>query len=100
VVVAGQESAPQAVALMRPYLLHAHVKDWRFPGPTTDKREACLLGEGDIDWRTALLSLRDAGYDGYLCIEYEKHWVPSLPDASIGMLQYIQTMKEYLRARE
>jgi sugar phosphate isomerase/epimerase len=57
------------------------------------------MGEGAIDWRTVLLLLDQAGYNGYLCVEYEKHWVPALPDASIGMLQYVQTMKDYLRSR-
>jgi L-ribulose-5-phosphate 3-epimerase len=99
VYVAGHESAAHAVEMMRPHLLHAHVKDWIFPEPTLDKRQACLMGEGAIDWRTVLLLLDRAGYEGYLCVEYEKHWVPSLPDASIGMLQYVQTMKEYLRSR-
>ena len=99
VYVAGKESASQAVAMTRPHLLHAHVKDWIFCGPTMDKRQACLMGEGAIDWRTVLLLLDQAGYTGYLCVEYEKHWVPSLPDASIGMLQYVQRMKEYLRSR-
>lgn len=99
VYVAAAESAAVSVEMMRPYLLHAHVKDWIFPEPTMDKRQACLLGEGAIDWRTVLLLLGSAGYDGFLCVEYEKHWVPSLPDASIGMLQYIQTMKDYLRSR-
>jgi len=99
VCVAGKESASQAVEMTRPYLLHAHVKDWIFPDPTMDKRQACLMGEGAIDWRTVLLLLDQAGYNGYLCVEYEKHWVPALPDASIGMLQYVQTMKDYLRSR-
>jgi sugar phosphate isomerase/epimerase len=100
VYVAGQESPAEAVELMRRQIFHVHVKDWKFSGPAMEKRQACLLGEGDLGWRTVLLLLYSTGYDGYLSIEYEKHWAPSLPDASIGMLQYVQTIKEYLRGRE
>jgi sugar phosphate isomerase/epimerase len=58
VVVAGQESAPQAVALMRPYLLHAHVRTGGSParrrtsarpassakGTLTGARRSCRFG--------------------------------------------------------
>ncbi|NOZ20595.1 MAG: sugar phosphate isomerase/epimerase [Planctomycetes bacterium] len=84
--VAGQETIEEAIDMQMPYLRHAHVKDWKFVDGEVSNREACLLGEGDIDWPTVLRMLRVKGYDGYLSDEYEKKWHPDkLPDAAIGM---------------
>lgn len=86
--VAGKETIRQAIDMQKPYLRHAHVKDWKFLGGDVNKRQACLLGEGDIDWPAVLRALKETGYEGYLSDEYEKQWHPKhLPDAAIGMKQ-------------
>ncbi|MEW6360258.1 MAG: sugar phosphate isomerase/epimerase family protein [Planctomycetota bacterium] len=84
--VAGKETIEEAIAMQMPYLRHVHVKDWKFIGGDVNKREARLLGEGDIAWPTVLRTLKAKGYDGYLSDEYEKKWHPAhLPDADVGM---------------
>jgi len=85
VEVAGKETIEEAVRMMAPYIKHAHVKDWKFIGGDRQNRKACLMGEGDIDWPQTIRCLKEAGYDGFLSDEYEKHWVPELPDAAVGM---------------
>jgi len=83
--VAGRETASEAVQIMKPYIRHVHVKDWKFVGGDTENRRACLLGEGDIEWREVISALLAIGYDGFLSDEYEKRWMPYLPDAAGGM---------------
>ena len=61
-------------------VVHAHFKDWDIvdhpaPGfrPMLDGRHyrPALIGEGRIDQRACLKAMRDAGYQGYINIEYE-----------------------------
>ena len=63
-----------------PYVVHAHFKDWyRSETPEKGFRQMldgafyrpALIGEGVIDHKTCLTAMADAGYDGYVNIEYE-----------------------------
>lgn len=91
----GGESMEAAIALQKDYIFHVHVKDQRFE---RNRRITTLLGEGTVDWRKIVEGLRGIGYEGYLSDEYEKHWVPELPEPEIGMshnLQYIRGLLEH-----
>jgi sugar phosphate isomerase/epimerase len=54
--------------IVAPYTFHTHMKDG-----TGSLREykGAALGEGEIDLKYAIKCLRDAGYDGVWCAEYE-----------------------------
>lgn len=63
-----------------PYVVHAHFKDWTIVAepregyrPMLDGRfyKAALIGEGDIPHAACLAAMRNAGYAGYINIEYE-----------------------------
>jgi sugar phosphate isomerase/epimerase len=54
--------------IVAPYTFHTHMKDGT--GSLREYRGAAL-GEGEIDLAYALKCLRDAGYDGVYCSEYE-----------------------------
>ena len=45
-----------------------HVKDYVF---VNNRHVACPSGEGVIDFKNCFRALKDAGYDGYLSLEYE-----------------------------
>ncbi len=61
-------------------VVHAHFKDWVISEkpqdgyrPMLDGRfyRSALIGEGDIDNRSCVKAMKEAGYDGYINIEYE-----------------------------
>ncbi len=72
-----------AIAQCAPYAAMAHIKDHLIrtsaPEPLDNWRErgrgiytqATIAGDGDIGIPQAVRSLQDAGYDGYLSLEYE-----------------------------
>jgi len=61
-------------------VVHAHFKDWVISEkpqdgyrPMLDGRfyRSALIGEGDIDNRSCLKAMKEAGYEGHINIEYE-----------------------------
>jgi sugar phosphate isomerase/epimerase len=96
----GAEDFREAIALQAAYLIHVHVKDFRFKTERPHARSGAVealpgeanpticrvLGEGMLPWREIIGELRRTGYDGWLSIEYERRWYPDLlPPAEIGM---------------
>jgi sugar phosphate isomerase/epimerase len=71
----------KAVEVVAPYAGSVHFKDFRAakPGETENVYEGLngarvvgtAIGEGDVDLPAVVKVLRDAGYDGFLTIEYE-----------------------------
>lgn len=77
-----------------PYIRHVHIKD-----SVTYSRtgfDMALPGQGNIPIQTAVSLLAKAGYDRYLCFEWEKHWHPEIQDASIALPHYVSYMKGIL----
>jgi sugar phosphate isomerase/epimerase len=62
------ETVGKYYEIIAPYTLHTHLKDGT--GARGDYRGEAL-GEGEIDISKAVQCLRDAGYDGVWCCEYE-----------------------------
>jgi sugar phosphate isomerase/epimerase len=67
-------------------VVHVHFKDWDIVDqPTEGYREMldgryyspALIGEGDVDTVGCWNALRDAGYDGFINIEYENSKYPA-----------------------
>ena len=84
------ESPSETFAALGSYVEQTHVKDSR-PNSTY-----CLLGDGDIPTREMLRLLKGGGYDGWLNLEWEKRWIPALPDPAIAFPQYAARLREYL----
>lgn len=51
------------------HITHTHAKDSR---RTADGWQETVLGEGDVDFPSLIAAYRDAGFDGWLCIERER----------------------------
>ncbi|MEW6358283.1 MAG: sugar phosphate isomerase/epimerase family protein [Planctomycetota bacterium] len=51
------------------HIIHTHAKDSRRTG---GRPEETILGEGDVDFESLIRVYRDAGFDGWLCIERER----------------------------
>lgn len=75
------ENPITAVSRVAPYAVHAHAKDFHqtdFPTPKTvlttrggSHIGGAIIGEGVVPVKRCLQILKNAGYDGYISLEYE-----------------------------
>jgi len=93
----------EATRKLTEFTVHVHCKDIKIVPPQQvaagERRRAdgtalrgCALGEGSVDLSACLQVLREAGYDGYLSIEYEGR-----EDPTTGVPKSIQYVKQLLR---
>lgn len=75
--VGGEEPA-DTLAALTPYLGYVQVKDISSPDETTP----LTLGAGALPLAETLVLLTEAGWDGWLCWEYEKRWYPQAEELS------------------
>ncbi len=81
---------------LAPYTVSTHVKDSK---PMADgTHQYVFLGEGDVPVKTMLDMLIEGGYDGYAILEWEKRWIPNLPEPEKAFPQYVEKMREWLGA--
>ena len=78
-----------------PYLRHVHVKD--SSGYSKEGFDIVLPGQGTVPIREALSLLKDCGYEGYLCFEWEKHWHPEIQEAELALPEYVNYMRRYAK---
>jgi sugar phosphate isomerase/epimerase len=71
----GNQEAPAGTRIAAPHAAYVHFKDFRkipdASSPLGWKIDACGLGEGVVDHPACLDALRQAGYDGFIALEYE-----------------------------
>lgn len=72
-----------AVRRMAPYAFHVHAKDFHIKSANADPGagwfrsrggvplRGAIVGHGNVDTQGCIKVLRDAGYDGYLSVEFE-----------------------------
>ena len=77
-----------------PYVCHVHIKDSAVY--SKDGFDIALPGQGRVPIPLAVSLLKEAGYEGYLCFEWEKHWHPDIANADISLPHYVQYMREIL----
>jgi sugar phosphate isomerase/epimerase len=84
------ESPRETASLIARRTYHAHVKD--------SKRDAgyTFLGEGDIPLPDLVSALHAAGYQGYLCLEWEKMWHPELAEPEVALPQGARYLSDLL----
>ncbi|HEY3396456.1 MAG TPA: sugar phosphate isomerase/epimerase family protein [Armatimonadota bacterium] len=85
----GQSTGPQAFPVVKPHLVHVHVKDYvRGVGG----HRVADVGEGDSDWRYILRQLRDISYSGLLILE--PHNVPQMVSSQRAVLALRRLLAE------
>lgn len=79
----ADEEPTRAVKRMAPYAFHVHAKDFHVKRPCDDPGQGwfrsrggtplrgAIIGHGNVDVPACLRILKDAGYDGWLSIEFE-----------------------------
>ena len=78
---------------LAPYVRHVHIKDsMQF---STDGFDIASIGTGRVPIGEALKILNDAGYQGYFCYEWEKHWHPEIESAQTEFPRYMRYMRQF-----
>lgn len=75
------------------YIGYIHLKDWKWKDRKRIELQAVLVGEGEVNISGVIDLVQKRGYEGWLCLEYEKKWHPELPDPEQGLsrsLDYIR----------
>lgn len=89
------ESIPHTVNYLGEYIRYTHVKD-SLQDETGDDYTYTLLGNGDVPILPALRALRQLDYDGFLTLEWEKRWIPTLAEPEVAFTQYSSKMRSLL----
>jgi sugar phosphate isomerase/epimerase len=92
------EKPEEAAENIKEYVYHVHFKDFRrslsgrgYKGLNDVYYEGCVIGQGDVELGKIVEILKEAGYKGYLAIEYEG------PDPQIeGLIKSIEYVKKLL----
>jgi sugar phosphate isomerase/epimerase len=81
---------------LRDRLLHVHIKDGKPPAGGGSNWDLTLLGEGAVPTKEILTAVRQAGYDGWVAVEWEKKWHPELAEPDVALPQHAQVLRDYL----
>jgi len=87
------ESPEQTVQNLGAYIKFAQIKDSVM---TNGKAQYCMLGDGDVPVEEAVLALRSIKYEGYISLEWLKHYAPELHDAGIVFPHYMNYMRQFI----
>ncbi|MGH2367540.1 MAG: sugar phosphate isomerase/epimerase family protein [Chloroflexota bacterium] len=75
-------------------MVHTHVKDAR--RKPDGGWQLVLLGHGEVPVKEALARWAQHGYDGFVCVEWEKKWHPEIEEPEVAFPQHIAVLREYL----
>jgi sugar phosphate isomerase/epimerase len=100
----ADEDPVAAVRRMAPYAFHTHAKDFHVKsGQGADPGQGwfrsrggnylrgSVIGHGDVDVPACLRIIKDAGYDGFLSIEFE-----GMEDCVLGLQVGLENLRRYL----
>jgi sugar phosphate isomerase/epimerase len=90
------ETVEQTWGYVGERMVHTHVKDARRDPAQRTGWQLVLLGEGEVPVEEAVTLWRRHGYDGYVCVEWEKKWHPEIPEPEVAFPQHIAKLREYL----
>jgi sugar phosphate isomerase/epimerase len=91
--VDGHEQPEHTVAELGPWIRHTHLKD---SVPDGKGRKYVLTGTGDVPVERQVMALRNIGYRGYYCFEWEKVWHPDIQEPEVAFPDYARVMTGYL----
>lgn len=79
--------------VIAPYIRHIHIKDHIKTGG--GKARLTLVGEGEIEISDIIDRLVADRYDGWYSLEWEKKWVPELPEIEEALPGFIELFQKY-----
>ncbi len=89
------ESPLTSVSVLHSRIRLAKVKDTEIG----DGSGFVPLGEGNVGVERFIEILRGIGYDGYISVEWDKAWLPSLAEPEEYLPQAIATLQEWMRLK-
>ena len=78
---------------LKDYIKHVHLKDSIIENGNVKYK---LLGDGDVPVKEAVKSLKEIGYNGYLCLEWVKRWASDIDEPGIAFPNFIYFIKDLL----
>ena len=75
------------------WVMNTHWKDSRATQGPAGSHQLCLMGKGDLPLAEIYGAVKNGGYDGWLTLEWEKHWHPELDEPEVAFPQYVEYMK-------
>ncbi|MBQ9942329.1 MAG: AMP-binding protein, partial [Christensenellaceae bacterium] len=86
------ETAEVTVQNLGAFIKHVHIKD-----SVMEEGKAVykMLGEGDMPIDDMMLALRSINFEGYVCLEWVRRWMPGLDNAGIVFPQFANYMARY-----
>jgi sugar phosphate isomerase/epimerase len=89
------ESAGQVYEAIGSRLVLAQVKDAARTGSGPGDWRLVPLGEGDVPVRDMLRLLHNGGYDGWVSVEWEKHWHPEIDEPETALPQHLRLLRQW-----
>jgi len=89
---AGEDPA-QTLALLGGSIAYVHLKDSHSTKP--GEWSYCPVNEGDVPLRKICSLLKQAGYDGYLSLEWEKKWHPEIAEPEMALPQAVPYLRRF-----
>ncbi len=88
------ETPSQTVQNLGAYIKYVHIKDSIVENGTIQYR---VMGEGDLPIDSMILALNSIKYDGYISLEWGKHWIPDLDDAGVVFPNFANYMSHFIK---
>jgi sugar phosphate isomerase/epimerase len=90
------ETPFQTLANLQQLLSHVHIKDAQRDPAEKIGWHLTLLEEGEVPVREIIGLLKQANYQGYLSVEWEKKWHPEIEEPEVALPQYAELLQSYL----
>ena len=95
------ESPAETMAYVGEYIVHVHIKDGTRPAdPDVLRWTLTAHGAGELPTAEVVSLLREAGYDGYLSLEWESAWHPELNVLYKDVPELLAAYNTYMDAAE
>ena len=90
------ESPAEVAGNLAGRILLAQVKDARRAPQRPDGWQLVLLGHGEVPVPAMLASLAQAGYQGWISVEWEKRWHPEIEEPEIALPQHLAVLTQWM----
>jgi sugar phosphate isomerase/epimerase len=90
------ESPAEVAGNLAGRILLAQVKDARRAPERPDGWQLVLLGHGEVPVPEMLASLAEAGYPGWISVEWEKRWHPEIEEPEIALPQHLAVLTQWM----
>lgn len=91
-IINGRANPMDAARRLAPYIYGMHAKDAVHPVGTAPKGREVKIGEGNVDFADIFATLREAGYNGSITIEYEMKNTPDRRAELLAAKAYLEQL--------